>query len=154
MLCFFFKQKTAYEMRISDWSSDVCSSDLLAEACSGSGLGTESGNVVRCGLIARRVAFGLFLDQDVEQERGNNRAYDRNQNHRGIACGIEDHDPRRDVGGGADEASANAEKQPPRDRLAPAGGRQSTHLNSSHQCATRLPSSACKHTTTTQAIQH
>src|SRR3546814_3809284 len=34
MLCFcfyifFFKQKTAYEMRISDWSSDVCSSDLL-----------------------------------------------------------------------------------------------------------------------------
>src|SRR3546814_6894305 len=32
---FFFKQKTAYEMRISDWSSDVCSSDL----------------VVRCGLL-------------------------------------------------------------------------------------------------------
>src|SRR3546814_5569046 len=31
MLCFCFcKQKTAYEMRISDWSSDVCSSDLFA----------------------------------------------------------------------------------------------------------------------------
>src|SRR3546814_3266247 len=31
MCCvFFFKQKTAYDMRISDWSSDVCSSDLLA----------------------------------------------------------------------------------------------------------------------------
>src|SRR3546814_9347331 len=29
--CFFFNQKTAYEMRISDWSSDVCSSDLLAD---------------------------------------------------------------------------------------------------------------------------
>src|SRR3546814_2328035 len=29
---FFFKQKTAYEMRISDWSSDVCSSDLLGAA--------------------------------------------------------------------------------------------------------------------------
>src|SRR3546814_7725296 len=29
---FFFKQKTAYEMRISDWSSDVCSSDLVV-AC-------------------------------------------------------------------------------------------------------------------------
>src|SRR3546814_20816898 len=28
VLLFFFKQKTAYEMRISDWSSDVCSSDL------------------------------------------------------------------------------------------------------------------------------
>src|SRR3546814_7127927 len=33
LIFFFFKQKTAYEMRISDWSSDVCSSDLsiLAE---------------------------------------------------------------------------------------------------------------------------
>src|SRR3546814_10837570 len=31
-MCFFFKQKTAYEMRISDWSSDVCSSDLIMEA--------------------------------------------------------------------------------------------------------------------------
>src|SRR3546814_16499825 len=29
LVCFFFKQKTAYEMRISDWSSDVCSSDLI-----------------------------------------------------------------------------------------------------------------------------
>src|SRR3546814_3472204 len=29
MFFFFFKQKTAYEMRISDWSSDVCSSDLF-----------------------------------------------------------------------------------------------------------------------------
>src|SRR3546814_2085365 len=29
---FFVKQKTAYEMRISDWSSDVCSSDLVATA--------------------------------------------------------------------------------------------------------------------------
>src|SRR3546814_19140681 len=31
MFVFFFKQKTAYEMRISDWSSDVCSSDLRKE---------------------------------------------------------------------------------------------------------------------------
>src|SRR3546814_1587609 len=30
-LFFFFKQKTAYEMRISDWSSDVCSSDLARD---------------------------------------------------------------------------------------------------------------------------
>src|SRR3546814_7620773 len=36
---FFFKQKTAYEMRISDWSSDVCSSDLyLVAAVFGIGL--------------------------------------------------------------------------------------------------------------------
>src|SRR3546814_1578306 len=31
----FFKQKTAYEVRISDWSSDVCSSDLIHPACLG-----------------------------------------------------------------------------------------------------------------------
>src|SRR3546814_10398991 len=29
MFCFYFKQKTAYELRIRDWSSDVCSSDLM-----------------------------------------------------------------------------------------------------------------------------
>src|SRR3546814_12238001 len=32
LLFFFFKQKTAYEMRISDWSSDVCSSDLACRS--------------------------------------------------------------------------------------------------------------------------
>src|SRR3546814_2459167 len=32
---FFFKQKTAYEMRISDWSSDVCSSDLICQRGNG-----------------------------------------------------------------------------------------------------------------------
>src|SRR3546814_7784804 len=37
ILVFFFKQKTAYEMRISDWSSDVCSSDLK----------TAAGNVIK-----------------------------------------------------------------------------------------------------------
>src|SRR3546814_10479134 len=30
-IIFFFKQKTAYELRISDWSSDVCSSDLVCK---------------------------------------------------------------------------------------------------------------------------
>src|SRR3546814_7310036 len=32
LCCFFFKQKTGYELRISDWSSDVCSSDLRPRA--------------------------------------------------------------------------------------------------------------------------
>src|SRR3546814_10189043 len=32
VIVFFFKQKTAYEMRISDWSSDVCSSDLQSSS--------------------------------------------------------------------------------------------------------------------------
>src|SRR3546814_7167475 len=44
---FFFKQKTAYEMRISDWSSDVCSSDL-ARLCAdrqGARGGVEDGRI-------------------------------------------------------------------------------------------------------------
>src|SRR3546814_8005150 len=36
---FFFKQKTAYEMRISDWSSDVCSSDLARRVSGEKGIG-------------------------------------------------------------------------------------------------------------------
>src|SRR3546814_8954963 len=38
---FFFKQKTAYEMRISDWSSDVCSSDLADRASVAQELGGD-----------------------------------------------------------------------------------------------------------------
>src|SRR3546814_7975587 len=48
ILIFFFKQKTAYEMRISDWSSDVCSSDLLCPDLVG-----------RTGQL--RVSLGSFL---------------------------------------------------------------------------------------------
>src|SRR3546814_693084 len=45
---FFFKQKTAYEMRISDWSSDVCSSDLGdGGAAFGAKLGADRLRVVR-----------------------------------------------------------------------------------------------------------
>src|SRR3546814_17212301 len=48
VLCgfFFFKQKTAYEMRISDWSSDVCSSDLA--------MLSDIGPDRRCGEAAQR----------------------------------------------------------------------------------------------------
>src|SRR3546814_16892148 len=53
---FFFKQKTAYEMRISDWSSDVCSSDLR------SGLGQGDGHQRQIALLphpgAARAAQG------------------------------------------------------------------------------------------------
>src|SRR3546814_7377341 len=49
VICFFFfKQKTAYEMRISDWSSDVCSSDLAKLRGAGTharGIGQQPGAV-------------------------------------------------------------------------------------------------------------
>src|SRR3546814_6312159 len=52
-LFFFFKQKTAYEMRISDWSSDVCSSDLSNSIVSASEWPTNTGTRthVACTLI-------------------------------------------------------------------------------------------------------
>src|SRR3546814_6071186 len=59
---FFFKQKTAYEMRISDWSSDVCSSDLRRAEDQG------AGNHPR-GEIAP-LDFGAFEIGDVGQKRG------------------------------------------------------------------------------------
>src|SRR3546814_1748175 len=50
---FFFKQKTAYEMRISDWRSDVCSSDLAPPARRGSA-GHSQDWRARCPAHARR----------------------------------------------------------------------------------------------------
>src|SRR3546814_6526601 len=74
VLFFFFKQKTAYEMRISDWSSDVCSSDLVrtAEAArtslqGGLTLAFRSGAVTGMlvaglGLLAIAVFFWYLTD--------------------------------------------------------------------------------------------
>src|SRR3546814_4063290 len=46
---FFFKQKTAYEMRISDWSSDVCSSDLARSGESELGCLISSSHLTKIG---------------------------------------------------------------------------------------------------------
>src|SRR3546814_13862142 len=79
MLLFFFKQKTAYEMRISYWSSDVCSSDLLG--------------------IRRRDRIDLARDQAVDaaqyrillMDRGRNAGLERREQRgkRGIATETE-----------------------------------------------------------------
>src|SRR3546814_4779382 len=46
LVCMFFKQKTAYEMRISDWSSDVCSSELETPSDGGMELPVAMGSAV------------------------------------------------------------------------------------------------------------
>src|SRR3546814_5930853 len=51
---FFFKQKTAYEMRISDWSSDVCSSDL-----SGGSANASADGLMLC-LVSSIISYRLF----------------------------------------------------------------------------------------------
>src|SRR3546814_3498405 len=52
---FFFKQKAAYEMRISDWSSDVCSSDLVGGALA------LAGETETVSIIGGAEIFRLFL---------------------------------------------------------------------------------------------
>src|SRR3546814_4364646 len=64
----FFKQKTAYEMRISDWSSDVCSSDLVNYSASKAGvIGAAKALAVELGkrrITVNCVAPGL-IDTDM-----------------------------------------------------------------------------------------
>src|SRR3546814_6695041 len=59
---FFFKQKTAYEMRISDWSSDVCSSDLSAPL---SGTPRNPFRPVRFEGIPDKLATAILEDFDI-----------------------------------------------------------------------------------------
>src|SRR3546814_8305495 len=61
VLCFFFKQKTAYEMRISDWSSDVCSSDLAVLGAAAVAIGAEIGAVAQ-ELVDQIAVRGVELD--------------------------------------------------------------------------------------------
>src|SRR3546814_1055920 len=55
-LCFFFKQKTAYEVRISDWSSDVCSSDLRVSVS-----GTSYGGFMSSWLVTQTDRFAAAV---------------------------------------------------------------------------------------------
>src|SRR3546814_8971565 len=59
IILFFFKQKTAYEMRISDWSSDVCSSDLIAMG-EGGAVTTNDGRLA--DRLRRLRAHGMVRD--------------------------------------------------------------------------------------------
>src|SRR3546814_9930783 len=70
-LCvFFFKQKTAYEMRISDWSSDVCSSDLVSGGataidCSDTLLRTDSEGMELVGIGLNNIIAVAMNDAEI-----------------------------------------------------------------------------------------
>src|SRR3546814_1499611 len=68
---FFFKQKTAYEMRISDWSSDVCSSDLAVAHAALAALALVEHRVAElvADVFQRRVAV-VADDREHRLERG------------------------------------------------------------------------------------
>src|SRR3546814_3602888 len=129
LLFFFCKQKTAYEMRISDWSSDVCSSDLFLETPD---FGCVGGDEFH--LPPLRVGIALVHAEQVAREQGGFVAAG--------ACADFQHG-RAGVGGipgqQLQREGAFGVGQP--------ADRQSTRLTSSHSCASRMPSSACKNTT-------
>src|SRR3546814_14192529 len=68
---FFFKQKTAYEMRISDWSSDVCSSDLISAETRylGNGVVEASGRFEDMRSEERRVGKEVSVRVDLGGRR-------------------------------------------------------------------------------------
>src|SRR3546814_5178286 len=67
---FFFKQKTAYDMRISDWSSDVCSSDLLSIPSMGaSGFGYELARQFGHAVLPTRAGLVPLTLSGKHQER-------------------------------------------------------------------------------------
>src|SRR3546814_6081959 len=98
MFVFFFKQKTAYEMRISDWSSDVCSSDLPLDCFAALAMTVERGGVA---VFSMTIEHGR-LSPPVHAECGQRPCIEARTN---LACadavnaeaGAADtvHDPRR-----------------------------------------------------------
>src|SRR6184192_851871 len=124
MFFFFFKQKTAYEMSIGDWSSDVCSSDLAL-------LG-----VTQVGLL------GL-----AHQEQRHCKDRERPEVRRLVAEEDDAGDESIDEVMRDEPREALVERPPPAlvslDRSGEADeDRKSTRLNSSHQSTSRMPSSA------------
>src|SRR3546814_2866838 len=145
---FFFKQKTAYEMRISDWSSDVCSSDLdNGEEPFHQHAGDEQVMPHRVAAVAifagivERVLLALLLGyldafgrRAEPSEQGEHRQrHDREQGD--LAIGIEgpeiEEDDVDDVGAATARISVLDERARQAVRRV-AGDRKSTRLNSSH----------------------
>src|SRR3546814_5444659 len=124
MSVLFCKQKTAYEMRISDWSSDVCSSDLLRAAHEQS---VRDLNFKLESQKGRTSALDRKIDQLTKQLNAGQGGGGREEPAGGESGAAPEHS-----GKPTDEALAQFSKE----------DRKSTRLNSSHYCASRIPSSA------------
>src|SRR3546814_10587213 len=135
-------------MRISDWSSDVCSSDLVAVDVPGQGLAPGRGQQRHARI--RRDAAAYFIDELVEQHPL------RRERAAGQVCAVaaqlHEQQPRTQRGGAAVQAHHHALAADARAAGSAAGAekgeadaldRKSARLKCSHQCATRMTSSAC-----------
>src|SRR3546814_10856728 len=116
---FFFKQKTAYEMRISDWSSDVCSSDLKVKDI--------ARDLIKLYALRKsQEGFAFIPDTYLQTELEASFIYEDTPDQEKATA-----DVKKDM-----------EEPHPMDRLICGEDRKSTRLNSSHSCASRMPSSA------------
>src|SRR3546814_2171287 len=88
---FFFKQKTAYEMRISDWSSDVCSSDLAGQTICACGYNGSS----EWPTSWSTAAIAISCD---EPERGRSSGWDRCRSERAAGVSVTGRSEERRVG--------------------------------------------------------
>src|SRR3546814_9431329 len=139
---FFFKQKTAYEMRISDWSSDVCCSDLPTHGphmnfheYQAKQLFADYGIAVPAGRVARTPEEAV----DAAKAIGGDFWVVKAQIHaggRGKAGGVKLDHTLDEVRGYAKGMIGQT-----METYQSAGDRKSTRLNSSHSCASRMPSS-------------
>src|SRR3546814_2737936 len=105
-LFFCFKQKTAYEMRISDWSSDVCSSDLVRGLAQG---------VLQRVVPRERVGADLALRHHAAQVRMHvfDRVFDRDDMAARILVAVAEHrrKRRRLAGAGRDDHQERKRKR-------------------------------------------
>src|SRR3546814_1077666 len=121
---FFFKQKTAYEMRISDWSSDVCSSDLLADR---EGRHRNSAGHLEDRIEAVDAAQGRRLDGNAEHRNAGHRRDHAGQGRRAARARLDRLQSALGRTPGLGEEAVN---------------RKRTRLKSSHQCGSRMASPA------------
>src|SRR3546814_9767284 len=133
-MIFFFKQKTAYEMRISDWSSDVCSSDLKAREGSLAHDAAEA--IKRLTAEAEQIAMRLKETEAVRPDLD-----DRIARADIIARDAELDLARAMTKQASEQAELRVAQADLNTAQARLEDRQSTRLNYSHYCASRMPSS-------------
>src|SRR3546814_2613653 len=96
MSCFFFKQKTAYEMRISDWSSDVCSSDLQLARIDLSG--DEEVEINRRPVAQVKGYRGAAIQHETGRKRRQFGPQGQLRGRQNIQTGLDDRSEERRVG--------------------------------------------------------
>src|SRR3546814_6541117 len=141
----FFKHKTAYEMRISDWSSDVCSSDLVAVAP----IASDHRVTITSDVLTLSLDGGNVFDAQLLQ-------YPQTREPDSPPVKLLDDDPAHYyiarsgwIGQGGTRVPELVPEDPQQREIDLTTGqptvqvdRKSPRLNSSHYCATRMPSTA------------